>query len=65
MALLTPYSGQKECFPNDVRVDVVTVTHHPPEDRDMVWLCASDTALLVTADHRIVVPRGHGAHQQL
>ena len=31
----------------------------------MVWLYASDTALLVTADHRIVVPRGHGVHQQL
>lgn len=39
-------------------VEVTEVIHHPPEDRKLVFLHAAGHAIIVTADHRIVVPRG-------
>merc|ERR1712048_1138633 len=39
-------------------VEVTQVIHHPPENRKLVFLHAAGAAIIVTADHRVVVPRG-------
>jgi hypothetical protein len=41
-------------------VEVVSVKCHDPEDVNLMWLRAGDAHLIVTSDHRIVVPRGAG-----
>merc|ERR1712048_734296 len=39
-------------------VEVTEVILHPPENRKLVFLHVAGSAIIVTADHRIVVPRG-------
>ena len=39
-------------------VEVAKMIRHEPEDRMLLGLLADDTTLIVTDDHRIVVPRG-------
>jgi hypothetical protein len=40
-------------------VEVANVRLHEPTERELTWLRVNSTLLVVTSDHRIMVPRGN------
>ena len=60
-SVLVSFSVQEGEILNGVggrNVEVTEVIHHPSEDRKLVFIHAAGNGLIVTSDHRIVVPRG-------
>jgi len=48
------------CGHNGVSVEVVTAVRHEIQERELTFLRTSDSSLVVTSDHPIMVPRGQG-----